>query len=215
MWRRFITMVMSGALVVTVMVVGAPASAGPIAFAELLTRHDVSSVYPGLADADRVGDRHGLLAPRTVTRDGRVRCDRYRTFRGDSSRHNWFFSTFTRRSVALDQAVIRMPGATRARAVLRHYRGFARACEGRHGTWDGEGGRARMTVRGWQTPRLGDGSVGLLVGFSQQGVTTWRRTLVVRVGDTITAQEVEPFSGTGSDERLIEVSRLAVAKLAA
>lgn len=214
MTKLLIAVATTGALVAGILAAAVPASAGPITRGEMLTRQDVVSIYPGLADADRGRHDHGLTAPRAVVRDGRLRCDRYRVFRGTSNRHSWFFSTFAQDSVALDQGVIRMPSRGRAEAVLSHYRDFARTCEGTHATTDGEGGQARMTVRPWSAPRIADGSVGLLVGFSQQGLTTWRRTLVVLAGRTVTAQEVEPYSGTGSADRLVELSRLAAARLA-
>ena len=213
MKKLLAAVITTGALVAGVLTAAVPASAAPLTRDDMLTRQDVVSVYPGLADADRRRLDHGLTAPHAVTRDGRLHCDRYRLFRGSSNRHGWFFSTTSQDSVALDQGVIRMTGTTRAEAVLSHYRSYARTCEGSHATTDGEGGRARMVVRSWSAPRLADGSVGLLVGFVQHGTTTWRRTLVVRVGRTVTAQEVEPYSGTGSADRLVAVSRLAVARL--
>lgn len=213
MKRPLTAILTSGALAASVMAAAAPASAGPVTGPEMLTVSEVAVVYPELADAERIRSSGGITAPRAVMKDGHLRCDRYRSFRGTSRRHTLFFETISEKSVTLGQHVVRMAGVADAKGVLRHYRRYMSACEGSHATTDGEGGRARMVVRAWQAPRVGDGSVGLLVAFAQHGTTTWRRTLVARVGRSITVQEVEPYSGTGSADRLVTLSQLAVARL--
>lgn len=211
MSRLFAVALTIGALVLAG---SAHATAAPVTSADLLTTAEVATAYPDLADADLIRSRAGITAPRAVTKAGRLHCDRYRAIRGTSRRHTLFFNAIRARSLALGQHVVRMGHVGDAKAVLRHYRHYVRTCRGSHATTDGEGGRARMAVREWSTPRLGDGTVGLLVAFSQHGLTTWRRTLIARTGRTITLQEVEPYSGKGSADRLVEVSRLAVERLA-
>lgn len=191
-----------------------PASAAPVTAADLLTLDEVVSVYPDLEGGDRLQGKYGLTAPKAVMKDGRLHCDRYRTIRGTSRRNASFFDIDSETVLNLGQGVVRLAGARRAKAVLRHYRGYLRACEGTHRTTDGEGGRARMKVRAWSAPQVGGGSVGMLVAFVQHGETSWRRTLVVRTGRTITVQELEPYAGKGGAARLVRLSRTAVRKLA-
>lgn len=213
MGRLFAVAVSTAALVLSVIAGPAPATAGPITGTDLLAPAEVASVYPDLADADRLRGRSGITAPRAVVRAGRLHCDRYRSIRGTSRRYVLFFDAGRERTVVLEQHVVRLRDVREAKAVLRHYRHYVRTCQGAHGTTDGEGGRARMVVRGWSTPRIGDGAVGLLVAFSQHGFTTWRRTLIARTGRTVTLQEAVPHSGKGSADRLVAVSRLAVDRL--
>ena len=212
--RHVISAILTGVLVGALVGPPAVAQADPITQQDMLRRPEVASIYPALEKAVRIGDRSGIFASHTVVKNGRRHCDRYRTFKGTSNRNNSWFSTGEQETVTLNQSVVRLPWARDAKAVLRHYRHFVRVCEGDHATTDGEGGRATMRVRTWDATGPGDGSVGVLEAFSQQGLTTWRRLVAVRVGRVVTVVEAEIPSGMGSASRLLAVAELAAAKLA-
>ena len=211
--RNLVATLATTVALVVPLAVTSPASAAPLRVADLLTLWQAASVYPALQGGDRIRGQFGVVAPRSAVVRDQLKCDRYRSFKGTSRRNASFFDVGDRTSVTLDQDVIRLRNMPRAQAVLRHYRRYIRTCEGTHRTTDGEGGSARMKVRGWQTPRVGAGSVGMLVAFIQHGDTTWRRTVVARTGRTVTVQTTEMPRGKGSPERAIEISRKAVRKL--
>ena len=190
-----------------------PASAQRAPVPRVLTLKQAASVYPGLEGGDRFKGRYGIVAPRFVVKRGKLKCDRYRNFKGVNRANVYFFNVERPRSMTLDQAVTRFRTVQKAKRVMRYYRQYIRKCRGTHPTTDGEGGKARMKVRGWPTPRIGGGSVGILNAFIQYGDPTWRRTVIARTGRTISVQEETPFAGKGTPKRVIKISRKAIAKL--
>ena len=150
-------------------------------FPQLRGRHD---------DGHRGVYAFGIDAPDFTTSP--LHCDRYRNYRGASRIEGYFYS-LSGPSFALDENIVRMRTTAEARAVLAHYRAFVKTCHGAHATTDGEGGKATMKVRGWHPRRVGDERVGLLDAFIEHGgLTTWRRTLLSRVGKTVMLLVVEP-----------------------
>lgn len=191
-----------------------PAAAAPLDKADLLTLDEAETVYPQLRGRHDDGHRglyaFGIDAPDFTTSP--LHCDRYRNYRG-TSRVEGYFSTVSGPSFALDENIVRMRTTAEARGVLAHYRAFVEACTGTHATTDGEGGQATMKVRGWHPRRVGDERVGMLDAFIQGGVTTWRRTLLTRVGRTVLLLVVEPRRGFGSASRVADAADLAWSKL--
>ena len=196
------------------LVVPGPAAAAPVGKTDLLTIAEAETVYPQLRGRHDDGHRDvsgfGITAPDFTTFP--LRCDRYRYYRGTSRAHGYYYS-LSGPSFALTEGLVQMRTGAEARAVLRHYRAFIETCRGTHATTDGEGGKATMKVRGWQPRRVGVERVGLLDAFIQYGETTWRRTLVTRLGRTVLLLEVEPRRGTGSASRVVDAAELALAKL--
>ena len=197
------------------LVVPGPAAAAPLDKKDLLTLDEAVSVYPQLRGRHDDGHRglyaFGIDAPDFTTSP--LRCDRYRLFRG-VSRVEGYFYTVSGPSFALDENIVRMRTTAEARGVLAHYRAFIDACTGTHATDDGDGGKATMKVRGWHPRRVGDERVGLLDAFiGYGGLTTWRRTLLTRVGKTVMLLVVEPRRGFGSASRVADAADLAWSKL--
>ena len=196
------------------LVVPGPAAAAPLGKANLLTLDEAESVYPQLRGRHDDGQRglyaFGIDAPDFTTSP--LHCDRYRNYRG-TSRVEGVYYTLSGPSFALDENIVRMRTTAEARGVLAHYRAFIEACTGTHATTDGEGGKATMKVRGWHPRRVGDERVGMLDAFIQSGVTTWRRTLLTRVGRTVMLLVVEPRRGFGSASRVADAADLAWSKL--
>lgn len=212
--RKFLALVVTTiALVPLAITTGSTAATHPRGAPAVLKIREAATVYPGLAGGDRFTSRYGLTAPRFVKRHGRLKCDRYRNVKGISRRGAYFFNVKVRRSVTLSQDVVRFRSVKRAKSMMRYYRNYLRKCRGNHPTTDGEGGKARMKVRGWSTPRIGGGSIGLLNAFIQYGEHTWRRTIVARTGRTVSVQEATPFTGKGAPKRVIKISRKAIGKL--
>ncbi|HEX5086623.1 MAG TPA: hypothetical protein VFV89_02375 [Nocardioides sp.] len=191
-----------------------PAAAAPLGRQSLLTLAEAETVYPQLRGRHDDGHRSvyafGIDAPDFTTSP--LHCDRYRSYRGTSRAQGYYYS-LSGPAFAFTETLVRMRTTAEARAVLSHYRAFVRACSGTHATTDGEGGKATMKVRGWEPPRVGDERVGLLDAFIQYGDTTWRRTLLTRVGRTVLELVVEPRRGTGSATRAVEAAELALDKL--
>jgi len=191
-----------------------PSLAAPLGKAQLLTLAEAETVYPQLRGRHDDGHRDeyafGIDAPDFTTSP--LHCDRYRSYRGTSRVQGYFYSV-SGPSFAPSETFVRMRTTAEAHAVLQHYRAYVRACTGTHPTTDGEGGKATMKVRGWKPRRVGDERVGLLDAFIQYGDTTWRRTLLTRVGRTVLELVVEPRRGTGSASRAADAGDLALAKL--
>lgn len=191
----------------------APASARPLLDRDLVTVREAGRIYPSVKDGVRYRGRFGISAPRSAQVGGRLACDRYKTFRAASRRTSYIYPARGAGYPALDQVVGRFRTLKRAKAVIRHYRKYVHVCRGTHDTTDGEGGAAKMRVRRWWAPRVGDASVGMLDAFIQHGEVTWYRTLVVREGRTVSVQTVEPRSGKGNSKKALRYSRKAIAKL--
>jgi hypothetical protein len=197
------------------LVVPGPAAAAPLDKKDLLTLAEAESVYPQLRGRHDDGHRglyaFGIDAPDFTTSP--LRCDRYRNIRGVSRVEGYYYPV-SGRSFALDENIVRMRSTAEARGVLAHYRAFVDACTGTHATTDGEGGKATMKVRGWHPRRVGDERVGMLDAFIEVGgLTTWRRTLLTRVGRTVMLLVVEPRRGFGSASRVADAADLAWSKL--
>jgi hypothetical protein len=194
--------------------VPSPALAAPLGKASLLTLKEAETVYPQLRGRHDDGRRgvyaSGIDAPDFTTSP--LRCDKYKNYRG-TTRVEGYFYTLSGPSFALDENIVRMRSVAEARAVLGHYRAYVEACTGTHATTDGDGGKATMKVRGWDPRRVGDERVGMLDAFIQYGLTSWRRTLLTRVGRTVLLLVVEPRRGTGSGSRIADAADLAWAKL--
>ena len=194
--------------------VPSPALAAPLGKPSLLTLDEAETVFPQLRGRHDDGHRNvyafGIDAPDFTTSP--LHCDRYRNYRGTSRVEGSYYSV-SGPSFAFDENIVRMRTTAEARGVLAHYRAFVEACTGTHATTDGEGGKATMKVRGWQPRRVGDERVGMLDAFIQYGLTTWRRTLLTRVGRTVMLLVVEPRHGTGSAARVAEAADLAWSKL--
>jgi hypothetical protein len=191
-----------------------PAVAAPLGKASLLTLTEAESLFPQLRGRHDDGHRNvyafGIDAPDFTTSP--LHCDRYRNYRGTSRVEGAYYSV-SGPSFAFDENIVRMRTTAEARGVLAHYRAYVEACAGTHATTDGEGGKATMKVRGWEPRRVGDERVGMLDAFIQYGLTTWRRTLLTRVGRTVMLVVVEPRHGTGSASRAAEAAELALDKL--
>jgi hypothetical protein len=191
-----------------------PAVAAPLGKASLLTLTEAESVFPQLRGRHDDGHRNvyafGIDAPDFTTSP--LHCDRYRNYRGTSRVEGVYYSV-SGPSFTFDENIVRMRTTAEARGVLAHYRAYVEACAGTHATTDGEGGKATMKVRGWEPRRVGAERVGMLDAFIQYGLTTWRRTLLTRVGRTVLLVVVEPRHGTGSASRAAEAAELALDKL--
>ena len=178
------------------------------------TLDEAETVYPQLRGRHDDGHRgvytFGIDAPDFTTSP--LHCDRYRNYRGISRVEGYYYS-LSGPSFALDENIVRMRTTAEARGVLAHYRAFVRACTGTHATTDGEGGKATMKVRAGTPGEVGDERVGMLDAFIQYGVTTWRRTLLTRVGRTVMLLVVEPRRSTGSASRVADAADLAWSKL--
>ena len=197
------------------LVVPGPAAAAPLDKTDLLTLAEAETVYPQLRgrhdDGQRDVSRFGIDRARLHDLSAALRP------LPELPRHQ----PRARLLLLAERAVVRprprgivqLRTRAEARAVLAHFRAFIEACRGTHATTDGEGGKATMKVRGWQPRRVGDERVGLLDAFIQYGDTTWRRTLVTRLGRTVLLLEVEPRRGTGSAARVADAADLALAKL--
>jgi hypothetical protein len=196
------------------LVVPGPAAAAPVGKTDLLTLAEAETVYPQLRGRHDDGHRDvyafGITAPDFTTSP--LHCDRYRNYRGTSRALGSYYS-LSGPPFALTESLVQFRTRAEAHAVLGHYRAYIEACSGTHATTDGEGGKATMKVRGWHPRRVGDERVGLLDAFIQYGDTTWRRTLLTRVGRTVLFLEVEPRHGTGSASRVVDAAELALAKL--
>jgi hypothetical protein len=194
--------------------VPSPALAAPLDKTKLLTLDEAETVFPQLRGRHDDGHRGvyatGIDAPDFTTSP--LHCDRYTNYRGTSRIEGYFYS-LSGPSFGLDENVVRMPSVAAARGVLAHYRSFIRTCAGTHPTTDGDGGKATMTVRGWDPRRVGDERVGMLDAFIQYGVTTWRRTLLSRDGATVLLLVVEPRRGFGSASRIADAADLAWSKI--
>jgi len=180
---------------------------------DLLSKRQAASVFPGLKGGTRLEGRSGIVAPRFVKTHGRLKCDRYRVFKGVSRRDAYFFNVNVPRSMTLDQDVTRFRTVRRAKALMRYYRTYLRTCRGTHRTTDGQGGKAWMKVRRWQPPRIGADSIGVYEAFIQYGGADWTRTIVARTGRTVTVQEVIPYVGKVGTKRAIRISRKAISNL--
>ncbi len=204
------------AFVVPMTSTAVPASAGTARDIALPTSAEVTSIYPEMENEEPIRGRWGVSAHDFDRVDGRLRCDRYRDFRGVENRSALFSRNVTNLTL-LDVSVyvLRFRTAADAETLVRQYRSFARTCRGTHNTTDGEGGKAKMKVRTWSPASIGDSSTGLLDAFIQSGDTVWRRTIASRVARTVTVVEVAPPKGTGSRSRAIAMTRLAVAKATA
>jgi hypothetical protein len=212
--RRLAVIVTALLAALAPLVVPGPAAAAPLGKANLLTLDEAETVYPQLRGRHDDGARNvyafGIDAPDFTTSP--LHCDRYRNYRGTSRVEGSYYS-LSGPSFAFDENIVRMRTTADARAVLAHYRAFVEACTGTHATTDGEGGKATMKVRGWHPRRVGDERVGMLDAFIQGGLTTWRRTLLTRVGRTVMLLVVEPRRGTGSASRVADAADLAWSKL--
>jgi hypothetical protein len=211
---RLVVLVTALLTVLVPLVVTSPAAAAPISKANLLTLDEAETVYPQLRGRHDDGARNvyafGIDAPDFSTSP--LRCDRYRNYRGTSRVEGSYYS-LSGPSFAFDENIVQMRTTAEARAVLAHYRAFVEACTGTHATTDGDGGKATMKVRGWHPRRVGDERVGMLDAFIQYGLTTWRRTLLTRVGRTVMLLVVEPRRGVGSASRVADAADLAWSKL--
>ena len=212
--RRLVTIAVTViALVPLLAAASASASGERLTTHDLLSKRQAGSVYPALARGTRYKGRYGIVAPRFATVHGQLKCDRYRTLKGVARRDAYFFNVNVPRSMTLDQAVVRFRSVQRAKAFMRYYRTYIRKCRGTHPTTDGEGGKARMKIRPWRTPRTGGGSVGMLEAFIQYGGADWRRTVVARTGRTVSVQTLIPYKGKADPKRAIRISRKAIAQL--
>ncbi len=194
--------------------VPSPALAAPLDKPSLLTLDEAETVFPQLRGRHDDGHRgvyaFGIDAPDFTTSP--LHCDHYRNYRGTSRVEGYYYS-LSGPSFTLDENIVRFRTTAEARALLAHYRSFIETCRGTHATTDGEGGKATMKVHGWQPRRVGDERVGMLDAFIQSGLTTWRRTLLTRVGRTVMLLMVEPPRGNGSASRIADAADLAWSKL--
>jgi hypothetical protein len=209
-----LVVLVTAVLTTLAVVVPSPALAAPLGKASLLTLDEAEALYPQLIGRHDDGHRgvyaFGIDAPDFTTSP--LHCDRYRSYRG-VSRIEGYYYTVSGPSFVLDENIVRMRTVAEARAMLAHYRDFLETCRGTHATTDGEGGKATMKVRAWHPRRVGDERVGMLDAFIQGGLTTWRRTLVTRVGRTVLLLMVEPTRGNGSAARIEDAADLAWSKL--
>ena len=198
----------------TPLVAPGPATAAPVTKDQLLTLDELESVFPQLLerrdDANQDRFRFGFDAPAYWTSP--LRCDHTRLYKG-TSRATANTYTLLGPSFNFLESIVQFRTKHEARSVLQHYRDYAKVCEGRHATDDGEGGAATLTVRAWRPAAVGDERVGLLDAFTQSGDTQWRRSVVARVGKTVVFTVVEPTRGTGNADQAVDGARLAVAKL--
>jgi hypothetical protein len=211
---RLVVLVTALVAALVPLVVPAPALAAPLGKANLLTLKEAETIYPQLRGKHDDGSHNlyafGIDAPDYTTSP--LHCDRYRTYRGTSRALGSYYS-LSGPAFALTETLVRMRTPAEAHGVLQHYRAFIRTCVGTHPTTDGDGGKATMKIRGWQPRKVGDERVGMLDAFIQFGLTTWRRTVLTRVGRTVLLLVVEPRHGLGSAARVVDCADLALTKL--
>lgn len=184
--------------------VSAPA---PVTRDHLLTVADYRTVYPGMRNPSPVVVRSPLFAPRGCEDQGLV-------VRGSSRIEGSVSPEVRERSVALiEHNVVRLGSASRAKALLQRYRHFSARCVGNVDTDDGTGRDLRLKNRAWFPSRVGDGSAGMLVGWSQGGATDWRRVLAVRVGRTVSVLDVSVTDRRPRQDDVLALGELAADRL--
>lgn len=213
--RRTIWTVAAGVALVVPMLAGSPAasSAGTTRDLGLPTSVELTAIYPDLENERPIRGNWGVSAHDFARVKGRLKCDHYRDYRGVARRGAYFSHNITNsKLIEISVDAVRFRTENEAQAVVRHYRKFARVCRGTHRTTDGEGGSATMKVRRWRLAPIGDASAGMLDAFIQYGDTVWRRTVVARVGRTVSVVVVAPPNGVGSEARALELAQLAVVR---
>jgi hypothetical protein len=203
--RTTVALTTLGALLAsTPAVAEAPA---PVTRQDLLTLADHEVVFPDMRDPVRVVLRSPVFAPRGCEDQGQV-------VRGRSRILGSVSPDARRRSVwMIDQNVVRFGSRADARALVHRYRHFSKSCVGNVATDDGEGGDVTLKNRGWQPPRVGDESAGMLIGWFQGGSAEWRRVLVVRLGRTVTVLDVSFSDVRPPRSQVLALGELAVERL--
>jgi hypothetical protein len=179
----------------------------PVTRQHLLTLDDHATVHPDMRDPIRVVLRSPVFAPRGCE-------DRGIAVRGVSRIEASVSPDARRRSVLLiDQNVVRFRSQKAARSLVQRYRWFSRHCVGDVRTDDGEGGDVTLKNRGWEPPRVGDQSAGVLIGWLQSGSIDWRRVLAVRVGRTVTVLDVSFMDVRPPKDGVVALGELAAERL--
>ena len=207
-------------IVLTCLAVAAPAAPAHTADADLakvgkgdlLTLDEAATVYDGLLKKSfRDTYRFGLGVPEFSASP--LVCDETRYEKGVSNVVGSYYPV-QGPYFSLDETIVELRSGAAARALVQHYRDYARVCRGTHPTTDGEGGAAQQRVRAWQPKEVGAERAGVLEAFVQGGRTGWFRTLVTRVGRTVVVLQSEVGRGLPSARELTAATRLAVEKLA-